>query len=79
MKTLVIFGNDANNNFKRVEQSLVALHLLCLSFSLFLLALAGGLLLLSHVVPQNSHFFVVVLVEVEPETMAQPYLEKIVV
>lgn len=62
-----------------VPQSLVALHLLCLSFSLLLLALARCLLLLPHVIPQNSHFFVVVLVEVEPEAMAQPYLEEIVV
>ena len=62
-----------------IPQSLFALHLFCLSFLLLMLALAGGLLLLSHIISQNSHFLVVVLVEVEPEAMAQSYLEKIVV
>lgn len=55
------------------------IHLPPPSLLLLHLRLVRGLLLLPHEISQDSYFFVVVLVEVEPEFEAQSDLEQIVI
>lgn len=53
--------------------------LLDLALALLLVSLAGGFLLLPHVVPENTHFFIIVFVEVEVEAVSQPDLKEVII
>lgn len=55
------------------------LELLGLALTLLLVSLAGRFLLLPHIVPENTHLFVVVFVEVEAKAIPQSYLKEVVI
>lgn len=55
------------------------LCLLVLALPLLLVSLFGRFLLLPHVVPEDAHLLVVVLVEVEAKSVSQSYLKEVVV